>query len=109
MPSAKAARLLCLLVAISCSSQRARAKIVDQREIDKKAVMYHCWKNIEKQMGDQFPKKDSPCCQTVARITDIRGICENTAVDLALISLAKLVHVTKVCGNPIPANSNCAG
>ncbi|KQJ91781.1 hypothetical protein BRADI_4g39725v3 [Brachypodium distachyon] len=106
MAGAKAVGMLCLLatVAISCCC------LASACEEDKNEVMHHCWKNIEKHLGDQFPKTDSQCCQHIMRIAEVNCICARfTHADLAKISLSKVANVCKVCGNPMPANTNCAG
>uniref|UniRef100_A0A0E0MC41 Bifunctional inhibitor/plant lipid transfer protein/seed storage helical domain-containing protein n=1 Tax=Oryza punctata TaxID=4537 RepID=A0A0E0MC41_ORYPU len=68
-----------------------------------------CYHNIERHLGDQFPKRHSHCCQTVES-ADVNCICRTfTTADKAKIALPKWVNVAKECDNPLHAGTNCGG
>uniref|UniRef100_A0A0E0R3S5 Bifunctional inhibitor/plant lipid transfer protein/seed storage helical domain-containing protein n=1 Tax=Oryza rufipogon TaxID=4529 RepID=A0A0E0R3S5_ORYRU len=110
MISAKVIGVFCVLAFLAISSSPSHLQ-AEGCENEKNIVMNKdgCYHNIERHMGDQFPKRHSHCCQTVES-ADINCICRTfTAADKAKIALSKWVNVAKECGNPLHAGTNCAG
>lgn len=74
-------------------------------DIDKKLVKTNCISSI--QQGGNNKPPNSACCHFV-KYTNVVCICHIlTPDDEITISVAKLVHVAKVCGNPLPVGTKC--
>uniref|UniRef100_A0A0E0MJ96 Protein kinase domain-containing protein n=1 Tax=Oryza punctata TaxID=4537 RepID=A0A0E0MJ96_ORYPU len=79
------------LISVEAISSSPRHLQAEGCENEKNIVMNKdgCYRNIERHLGDQFPKRHSHCCQTV-KSADVNCICRTfTTADKAKIALSK--------------------